>query len=67
MFPEALALLQQRVVEGGGEMSVWEPGALNLTLPPRKQFMGTGPSPVSRPILLLAGECFNLASLMDMA
>lgn len=67
MFPEALALLQQRVVEGGGEMSVWEPGALKLTLPPRKQFMGTGPSPVSRPILLLAGECFNLASLMDMA
>lgn len=65
MFPEALALLQQSVVQGGGETSVWELGALNLALPQRKQFMGMGPSPVSRPVLHLAGECFNLASLMD--
>lgn len=51
----------------GGEekcLSV-EPGALNLTLPPRKQFMGMGPFPISRPILHLAGEGFNLASVMD--
>lgn len=65
MFPEALALLQQSVVQGGGETSVWELGALNLALPRRKQLMGMGPSPVSRPVLHLAGECFNLASLMD--
>lgn len=63
---EALALLQQSVAEGGGEMPARELGALRGGLPPRKQLVGMGPSPVSCPILHLAGGCFNLPALVDM-